>query len=203
MTTNICIKEFEEPKINVKEILRYAKVKEATPQIEALLKECLAELKGKLSYKVVYRIYPMDNDRKRVDLGFAETDSEFLIHGLWCCFHVAVFAATVGLEIDRIVQRYSVLSPSKALLISAIGSERVESLCEAFCEFLEKEMDKEGKETRSRMSPGYGDIPLSLQKEIFSVLDCPKSIGVSLGASYLMTPRKSVTALVGITPKLL
>lgn len=202
MTTNVCIKEFEEPPFDKKEILRYAKVKEPTPEIEALLDECIAQVKGKLSYKVVYRVYPMDNDRRTVDLGFAKTDSEFLIHGLWCCFHVAVFTATVGLYIDRLVRRYAVVSPAKALLIDAIGAERVEALCDAFCAFLKEEMAKEKRETRSRMSPGYGDIPLSLQKDIFAVLDCPKSIGVSLGESYLMTPRKSVTALVGITPML-
>ena len=42
------------------------------------------------------------------------------------------------------------------------------------------------------------DFSTFLQREIFAALDCPKHIGVSLNESLLMTPRKSVTAIVGI-----
>lgn len=34
---------------------------------------------------------------------------------------------------------------------------------------------------------------------IFSLLDCPKRIGVTLGDTLLMSPSKSVTAFIGIT----
>lgn len=51
---------------------------------------------------------------------------------------------------------------------------------------------------RPRFSPGYGDLPLSAQREIFAVLDCGKRIGLMLNDSLLMSPSKSVTAFVGI-----
>ena len=47
-------------------------------------------------------------------------------------------------------------------------------------------------------SPGYGDLPLDLQREIFAALDCPKRIGVSLNESLLMSPSKSVSAIIGL-----
>ena len=54
---------------------------------------------------------------------------------------------------------------------------------------------------KPRFSPGYGDLSLEVQKEIFSLLDCPRKIGVSLGDSLLMTPSKSVTAIIGYGTK--
>lgn len=192
------VKLFDEPKWNRKEILRYARVKEATAEVKALLEECIAEVAPRLCYKVVYREYPMSVDRWTVSLGFGKYESEFLTHGLGACGRVVVFVATVGHEIDWLVSRYAVLSPAKAHMIDAIGSERVESLCDAFCAEVAKREGKAGHRLHPRISPGYGDIPLSMQRDIFAVLECQKRVGVTLGERLLMTPRKSVSALIGI-----
>ena len=59
----------------------------------------------------------------------------------------------------------------------------------------------ENKSIRPRFSAGYGDLDVSFQKEIFGVLDCHKKIGLTLNDSMLMSPTKSVTAIVGIGPE--
>jgi cobalamin-dependent methionine synthase I len=82
-------------------------------------------------------------------------------------------------------------------MMQALGSERVESLCDAFEGYL-KERLGEGIALRPRFSPGYGDLSLEFQREVFTLLDCPRSLGISLSESLLMTPEKSVTALIGI-----
>ena len=64
-----------------------------------------------------------------------------------------------------------------------------------------EEAEREGLFTRPRYSPGYGDLPLGLQREISRILNMPKEIGVSLTEALLMTPSKSVTALVGVSDK--
>jgi len=51
---------------------------------------------------------------------------------------------------------------------------------------------------KPRFSPGYGDLPLETQREIFDVLDCSRRIGLMLNDSLLMSPTKSVTAFVGV-----
>ena len=85
--------------------------------------------------------------------------------------------------------------------MQAIGSERVESRCVAF----EGEIKDELREARGeisfrpRFSPGYGDLSLELQRDIFRLLDCQRQIGVTLGDSLLMSPSKSVTAIIGVT----
>ena len=109
-----------------------------------------------------------------------------------------MFAATVGVGIDRLITRYSIVSPARSLMLQAIGTERAEALCDLFCREIAEEKAREGSVTCPRFSPGYGDLPLELQKDIFAVLDCPRYIGVSLGESLLMSPSKSVTAIVGV-----
>ena len=110
------------------------------------------------------------------------------------CINI-LFAATVGVEIDRLIGKYGRLSPTKALLFQAIGAERIEALCDAFCADIKKEYNT-GLEPR--FSPGYGDLPLSAQKNIFAVLDPERRIGLTLNSSLLMSPSKSVTAFVGL-----
>ena len=122
-------------------------------------------------------------------------DSEPLRAYFAPCQKKIVFAATVGVETDRLIAKYSRISPAKALLFQAIGTERVEALCNAFCARLEQEYDMKAER---RISPGYGDLPLSLQKKIFALLDCQRKIGLTLGSSLLMSHTNSVTAFVGL-----
>jgi cobalamin-dependent methionine synthase I len=61
-------------------------------------------------------------------------------------------------------------------------------------------LEKEHPDYRlvSRYSPGYGDLPLEMQREIIRALDCGRTIGVTLTESLLMQPSKSVTAVIGM-----
>ena len=48
------------------------------------------------------------------------------------------------------------------------------------------------------LGPGFGDFGLEYQPFIFEALDCPRNLGLTLTDSFLMSPTKSVTALIGI-----
>lgn len=197
MTNTVLTKVYNAPPIEKREILRYAGCP-AAAELE-LLDDCIGEIKGKLSYKICYREFDICRDGIMLDLGFVKAASEDLIKNLHDCGRIIVFAATVGLEIDRLIEKYCRLSPTKALLFQAIGAERIESLCNAFCAEMGDAVRTEGRLLKPRFSPGYGDLPLELQRDIFAVLDCPRKIGLTLNNSLLMSPSKSVTAIVGIT----
>ena len=111
---------------------------------------------------------------------------------------VIFFAATLGIELDRLISKYSVLSPATALLLEALGNERIEALCDCFCEDMRVSREAFGEILRPRFSAGYGDLPLEYQRKIFTLLDPPSRIGLTLNDSYLMSPSKSVTALIGV-----
>ena len=195
----VCTKTYPAPTFDRREILRYTGVRGEVPELEALLEQCIAESEGKLSYKVCWREFPVRRREGVLDLGFAETSSAALERNLTGCDSVVLFAATVGIGMDRQIARYSSLSPAKALLLQALGTERIESLCDVFNEEVTREQAVLGRETRPRFSPGYGDLPLEMQKNIFAVLDCPRMIGLSLNENLMMSPSKSVTALIGVT----
>lgn len=195
MINTVISKSFCEPKFNIKEILRYAGSKTPSEEILALIDECLNEIEGKLSYKVCYREFFVSINDNECDFGAFKTHSENLSNNLEGCKSVIIFAATIGIEIDRLINKYSRISPSKSLIFQAIGAERIETLCDTFCNDLNNNLNGLSK---PRFSPGYGDLSLEIQKYIFSVLDCQKRIGLFLNKSLLMSPSKSVTAFVGI-----
>ena len=166
--------------------------------IKTLIDECLKEAESALSYSVAYEIFPVrfykeSADNGLIDLRFAKTHSKDLYKNLKNYGEVVLFAATIGVGIDRLITKYSVLSPSKALCFQAIGAERAEALCDLFNEKIKREF----KETAPRFSPGYGDLDLSLQRDIFNALPLGR-IGIGLNDSLLMSPSKSVTALIGV-----
>ena len=190
----ISVKKYNDFPINTGEILRYMGCKEQDNQVLQLLEECQNELCGVLSYKVCFDEFPIKHLENAIEFPFAKTDSSALGKCLEDFSQAVIFAATIGIDIDRLILKYSHLSPARALCFQAIGAERIEALCNTFCSDLLCEKEK----ISPRFSPGYGDLPLSFQTEIFKVLDLPRKIGLSLTSALLMSPSKSVTAIVGV-----
>lgn len=181
----VSTKTFKEPPFCEREILRYAGCKEASEDVTELLHSCIDEVRGKLTYKVCWCSFSVTVENDACDFGAFSVSSSGLAKCLANSREVVLFGATVGVEIDRLIAKYGRLSPSRALMFQAIGAERIEALCDAFC-------DEIGRGVR--FSPGYGDLPLDIQKKIFDILNCGKRIGLALNDSFLMSPSKSVTA---------
>jgi len=194
MDNIVFVNTYEQPETDLKEIMRYSGIGDLTPDMEALVFQCLSECENLMSFKVCYRIVPVGISGDCVDFGAFSVNSSDLVKNLEGCSRAVIFAATIGIGIDRLIKKYSVLSPAKAVIFQAIGTERAEKLCDMFCEEIEINI----KGTKPRFSPGYGDFPLEKQKDIFDILECSKNIGVMLSESLLMTPSKSVTAVIGI-----
>ncbi len=189
---------------NKREIYRYAGyggLKDPNDEtIEKLLGEVMDDCKSDLAYRVCYRRMELTRKDGVMQLPFP-TDSKNLAKCLEGSREIVIFAATVGLGIDRKIARYRLISPTKALLMQAYGAERVERLCDVFCSEIAKEASEDGLFCTPRYSPGYGDLPLETQKDVFRLLECDVQIGISLNRSLLMTPSKSVTAIFGLREK--
>ena len=196
MNPPILTETYAPPPLCKREILRYAGCRAADAETNKLLAQCTDEIKDKLIYKVCYCQLNVSIQDDRCDFGVFALRSNNLAKNLAGAKSVILFAATLGVEMDRLITRYSRLSPAKALMLQAIGAERIEALCDAFCLDMEAKL---GTRLGVRFSPGYGDLPLETQRDIFSLLDCPKRIGLSLNNSLLMSPSKSVTAFIKIS----
>ncbi len=196
----IGVERLAAPPVRKKEILRYASARAGNPQAEALMEECLAALLPDLRYQVCFLRLPVLRQGKEIVFGGQAVVSKTLSAALTGCEEFLLFAATVGVAPDRLIAQSGAVAPSKALFYQAIGAERIEALCDAFAANYNKAMQTENKRLLPRISPGYGDLSLSLQKTIFAMLDCPRKIGLTLNDSLMMSPSKSVTALAGIAP---
>ncbi len=197
MRAAVFVRELEAPAPDKEEILRYAGCRGQSSDTEKLIEDCLAEALPRLCYKVCFCELDVGVEGDTVTLGEKTINSASLAKRLSGCSRAAVFAATVGLELDRLISKYSRISPARAVCMQAIGAERVEALCDAFCLELEKKVGS----TRTRFSPGYGDLSLELQRNICEWLSASKHIGVSVNESLLLSPSKSVTAIVGVDKK--
>ena len=190
----ITVREFALPSASIGDVLRYSGCAQIPPDMEELAKVCTAEAKEIFCGKVVYTEIPVKKTEKGLDLGFAQVHSRDLAKNLNGCENIIVFCATVGHGIDRLIKKYGVVSPAKAVIFQGLGAERIEALCDLFC----AELENENYTARPRFSPGYGDLPLEIQKDIFRALNCPKHIGATLNESLLISPTKSVSAIVGM-----
>lgn len=184
-----------EIQINKKEALRYMGIRGKAPgeEIDRLYDECLALYKEAASFKASAAFVRLKSDGESVDLGFCAFESKCLALNLRGKSEAALFAATSGLDVDRLIMKHMRTEKSKALVIDAIASAGIE----AFCDMVNEQL-KAGREASSRYSPGYGDLSLEAQPAILDFLDARRKLGITLNERLFMTPKKSVTAIFGI-----
>ena len=187
-------KSYKNLTLNQKEILRYMGVKTLNADTEKLLKEVYSEYEQNTVYRVCYAELPVKITGDNCDFSVFSLTSRDLATNLKDCKRVVIFGATVGIGIDRLINKYNKISPARAVVLDAVASEGIEALCNCFCDELKANCGA----LRPRFSAGYGDLSIETQAEIFSLLQCGKNIGLTLNDSYIMSPSKSVTAFVGI-----
>lgn len=121
--------------------------------------------------------------------------SKALSHHLSGCREALFFSATIGPGVDMLIRRYSEISMIKLALVQAAGA----ALIEAYADRAVEELKKTYPYLKPRFSPGYGDFSLSHQTDFFRILRLGETLGLSLNDAYLMTPSKSITAVIGIS----
>lgn len=194
-------------RVNIREIYRYLGYGTKSPDdtTDTMITEILDELTNVVRPGNVYKLFICSTSENVVVLkGERRTlafESRNLADNLSQCGNVVLFAATLGIEADRLLQKYELLDMTKAVVIQACGAACIEAYCNILQEQICDEVSRDGKKRylRPRFSPGYGDLPLQCQRIIFDELECEKRIGLTLTDSLLMYPTKSVSAFIGLT----
>ena len=201
MNPVICTAEPQELMISVREALRYLGVRgpEMPQDLLKAVSDELPHIQAALSCIAVWERIPLELDGARCTFGGIVVESTALAKNLHGCTEVFLFAATIGVDVDRLLARNARLSPSKGVIDDALASAAIEAWCNHLNAKLEARTAAEGRFLRPRFSPGYGDFPLSVQPQILEYLLAAKRIGLTLTDSLLMVPTKSVTALIGIS----
>lgn len=111
-----------------------------------------------------------------------------------------LLCGTIGSEFDTWQRKLSLTSAADALLSQQIGLEAVEKVMDGLEAEIRATLAPD-EQLEPRRSPGYGEMPLSLSREILAKLDAARRIGVSITDSDLLVPSKSVTAICKVTQK--
>lgn len=111
---------------------------------------------------------------------------------------VGVLAVTVGMGAEAELRRLSLVDRVEQVVFDAAATAVVERAADAAEAGLVATARSRGLFCSSRFSPGYGDFPLETQPVLLAALDAQRRLGIALSDALLMTPTKSVTAVVGL-----
>lgn len=167
-------------------------------QTLGLIADSFGSLRTLSSRKSVYRIFDLEQeDGETVRFGSLTVKSKSLGKNLRGCDKIVLFGATLGIGVDQLLSRTSKTDMAKTVVLQACAAALLEEYCDECQERIRQEMESEGRYLRPRFSPGYGDFPIECQRDLVRMLDCAKSIGLTLTESCMMAPSKSVTAVIG------
>lgn len=112
---------------------------------------------------------------------------------------VVLMAATVGKEVtERVSNEVGKGNVAAGLILDSVASQTADAAVAWIVQLLDKMLPREGKKlTRHRYSPGFGDLPLSYQKDIFNALQLEK-LNMTLTEKFMLVPEKSVIAIAGV-----
>lgn len=189
----IKIKDSSVLNVDNNEVKRYLKIHKFDTQNDLLIEECKSEVYKIARPSCVYSRECICVEEGKVDFCFDIVESRNLSKNLCQCEEAYVLCATLGIEVDRLIQKYAKIEPSKSVVIDSVATALIEEFCDYVNDILGEKDD-----LCQRFSAGYGDYSIKHQKMILERLDASKKIGVTLLESYMMSPAKTVSAIIGI-----
>lgn len=186
-------------KINVAEAFRYMGQRgEPGERLRAVADECEARLLEAMSPRFVYAVFGLEHGESVSVSGTPlKLAGESIREHLRGCEKCALMAATLGAGVDHVIREFESGAVEKAFAADALASAAIEQVCD----MAESEIRERlaGYSLTWRFSPGYGDFPLEVQRDLLDILNAQKRIGLTVTESMILIPRKSVTAIIGIS----
>lgn len=164
----------------------------------ALIRQCEEELLRAARPRYTYRVFDLRPQPEGIQVG----ESGFYLTGqairdhLAGCERGALLAATLSVETDRLIRTAGLLDPAAGLVMDCCATAAIEQLCDAVEAQIKAQFP--GCRFPFRFSPGYGDLPLSLQRDFLAATDAQRAIGLTANDACMLIPVKSVTAVLGI-----
>lgn len=185
-----------------KEAVRYLGFgrREADEATLRLVAAAFSQLERVASPRIVWRVFDLKTAGEgRLDIGGMEVESRSLWKNMKGCCQAVVLGATLGSGVDLLMRRQSLTDMAAAVVTQACAAAMLEEYLDGEQEKIGRELEREGKYLRPRFSPGYGDFSICHQGQLLAMLEAPKRIGLSMTDSSMLTPVKSVTAVIGVS----
>jgi hypothetical protein len=175
-------------------------IRSRSPQLISVAEKALQLGFPLLEPKVLYKRLKIDtikHETIRLENGGRLSGSLIAQH-LAPAEEVIMILCTVGFPLEEQSAKVVKTDPPVGLALEGVGSAGVEALANAVCYHFEKSVEEKGWCATIPLNPGMTGWPIEKgQNEIFSLLDA-EEIGITLTASYLMLPRKSLSMVIGI-----
>ena len=140
----------------------------------------------------MYQIYTLKHHPLKIKELDISLDYPELIDLFDSCNKVVIIACSLGIEIDKMLRYYAMIDITKMTVLDALASSYLEAKCDEF-----ENKQHFGSHTY-RFCPGYGSVPLELNKKLSQALACDKHIGLTVQENNLLIPQKSMIGLIGI-----
>ncbi len=187
--------------LNRSEALRYMGQADLScdERLEKLMDGCEAELLLAIRPRYLYQCFDFTREEDGIHLdGTSLTlPGDDIRNHLAGCEKAVLMCVTLSSDVDRIIRVAQLSDMLSALALDCLASTAVEQLCDKV--ELKIKQDFPAYEMTWRYGVGYGDLPISLQREFLMVLNAGKKIGLNATGSNILTPRKSVTAVIGLS----
>lgn len=187
--------------IDQKEALRYLGYVGNKPEenIQKILNECESNVLDIIDPRYIYKCFDIISNKDKIVLDNCklELTGNDIVNHLKGCTKVILMCATLSINIDRFIRVTQITDMTKAVIIDSLASVAIEKVCDNIQDDIMEEFS--GYFQTYRYSPGYGDFPIEIQKDFLSVLDAPKKIGLTSTDDCILTPKKSVTAIIGLS----
>lgn len=179
--------------IDRRELLRYLgyKGQEINSELEDKISLAISICKKEAQPIHILRKYTLDFENRELKGTGLKLKGESIWKHLSGCDDVYMVAATLGFNLEKRINRAFIDDATLAVLLDSAAT----CLIESYLDEIEKNIPEE---LTSRYSCGYGDWDIQQQKEICKLLDTQKQIGLFVNDACMLTPQKSVTAIMGI-----
>lgn len=185
------------------EAFRYMGYKggEIKESILKITEECEMSVLDAVKPRLVYKVFDVGFSEKGVEImgtSLIFRGSDIREH-LSECSRCVLMCVTLSADVDKLIRSYEAEGMEKALIADALASAAVEQVCNKAEALIQSALGNYSYTWR--FSPGYGDFPLDIQKEFISVTEADRKIGLTVTENLILIPRKSVTAVMGISEK--
>lgn len=189
-------------RLNVDEALRYLGIHAPDADMHRLAEDAARAIEQRFTPRYVLREYPVVHREDAVELSGAGVTltGHMACRMLESCHHAAVLVCTLGVAFDSFLRTEQTRDMARAVVLNSCGSAYVEAGCDA----AEAELRARHPDLylTDRFSPGYGDLPLEVQRSLLTAADAARRLGVVAADSHLMNPSKSVTAVIGLSDEM-
>ena len=187
------------------EVLRYLgyRGQEITPELEERISEGIArckEVSRPASVTATFAVLEADEQLVTLEGCAVRLEGRDMAQHLCDASEVVLVAATLGVGVDRELRRLSLTDPLGQVVFDAAATACIERTVDEVEARIRTDAAARGLYCSWRFSPGYGDLPLSVQPSLLAALNATRRLGITLTPSNLMVPTKSVTAVVGLHP---